>query len=137
MRPSDASLSILAKPEDANTIGTIFGGRILQWMDMAAAICARRHTALRVATVSVSHIQFHSPIRVGDVMDFHACVTRTFAASLEIQVWVYSENTYSQKSELAARWLCAVEGRRGRWAPGYSQRHGPFGAGGPRSVASR
>ncbi|MBN1543519.1 acyl-CoA thioesterase [candidate division KSB1 bacterium] len=100
-RTSDAELSVLARPQDANTIGTIFGGRLLEWMDMAAAICARRHTALRVATVSLTGVQFLQPIRVGQVMDFRACVNRTFGTSLEVQVVVFAQDTYRRKRELA------------------------------------
>jgi acyl-CoA hydrolase len=99
---SESILSVIARPGDANTNGTIFGGRLMEWMDMIAAICARRHTQLRVATVSVSELHFYRAVRVGDVVTLEARMTCTFQSSLETEVCLFAENTFKAERQLAA-----------------------------------
>lgn len=102
--PSDSitETSFIATPADANSIGTVFGGRIMQHLDMTAAICARRHSNVRVATVAVNDLKFIRPIRVGHVVKIIARMTRAFKTSMEVQTWVYAEDTYQDESLLAA-----------------------------------
>ncbi len=99
---SESSLSVIARPGDANTNGTIFGGRLMEWMDMIAAICARRHTQLRVATVNVTELHFYQAVRVGEVVTLEARVTCTFQSSLETEVRLFAENTFKADRQLAA-----------------------------------
>jgi acyl-CoA hydrolase len=103
LQDSLTEVSIIARPEDANTIGTVFGGRIMYWMDMAAAVCARRHSNLRVVTASVDGMQFLAPLKVGQVMRLVAHINRAFASSMEIEVNVYGEDTYRAEEFLAAK----------------------------------
>lgn len=94
-RTCEAETAILALPSDANSIGTVFGGRILQLMDMVTTIAARRHTGARVATVAVDNVCFLKPITVGQVMILKAKVNRAFGTSMEVGVKVWAEDTYS------------------------------------------
>ncbi|HRR26878.1 MAG TPA: acyl-CoA thioesterase [Acidobacteriota bacterium] len=82
----------LALPNDANTHGSVLGGRVMHLMDLTAAIAASRHCRRPVVTVSVDSVRFHYPVHVGEVMLIEAVVTRAFRTSLEIQVAVESEN---------------------------------------------
>jgi acyl-CoA hydrolase len=100
---SATEISMIARPEYANSIGTVFGGRLLDLMDMAASICARRHCQLKVATAGIEQATFVKPIPIGKVIKIIANITRSFTSSMEIQVEVISEDTCSRESVLAAR----------------------------------
>lgn len=79
-------------PNDANPLGTIFGGRVMQLMDIAASIAASRHARMPVVTVSVDSLKFDRPIRVGQAAALQAWVNWTGRTSMEIQVEVFSED---------------------------------------------
>ncbi|HRR56140.1 MAG TPA: acyl-CoA thioesterase [Acidobacteriota bacterium] len=89
---SRTTMTQLALPNDANTHGSVLGGRVMHLMDLTAAIAASRHCRRPVVTVSVDSVRFHYPVHVGEVMLIEAVVTRAFRTSLEIQVAVESEN---------------------------------------------
>lgn len=99
---SRTEYNIIVHPADANSLGACFGGAILQWMDMAASICARRHSNTRVNTVKAESIEFLKPLKIGNVAHIVANVVRTFSSSMEVHIQVYAENTYTATSVLAA-----------------------------------
>jgi acyl-CoA hydrolase len=82
-------------PSDANTLGTAFGGRVVQWMDLAAAVTARRHARMPCVTASIDQLTFLAPIRIGSVVILHAQVNAVFASSMEIGVDVVVEDPES------------------------------------------
>lgn len=82
-------------PGDTNVRGTIFGGRVLEMVDKAAAIAALRHCRTGVVTASIDHVDFRSPIRLGDIVRLEARVNQVFHSSLEVGVNVYSEDSLS------------------------------------------
>jgi len=88
----------LVLPNDTNTLGNLMGGRLLHWMDIAAAISAHRHCGRIVVTASVNNVSFNQPIKLGEVVTLHAKVSRAFSSSMEvfIDVWV-ENNTTGQK----------------------------------------
>jgi acyl-CoA hydrolase len=79
-------------PGDANPLGTAFGGRIAQWIDVAAAIACQRHCRHRVVTASMDDLHFLLPIRVGMIVELRAQVNATFRTSMEAGVRIESEN---------------------------------------------
>ena len=79
-------------PQDANVLGTALGGRVMHLVDMVAAIAALRHCRAAVVTASVDHIDFRSPIQVGELIILKSSVNRAFHTSLEAGVKVFSEN---------------------------------------------
>ncbi len=79
-------------PTDTNRLGNLLGGRLMQWIDIAAAIAASRHTNRVCVTASVDELNFHHPILQGDVVTLQASVNRVFNTSLEIGVRVTKEN---------------------------------------------
>ena len=79
-------------PNDTNVLGTLFGGRLLQWMDVASAISAGKHCNTNVVTASVDNVSFDKPIRLGEVVHIEAKVTRSFTTSMEIHLNVWGEN---------------------------------------------
>jgi acyl-CoA hydrolase len=93
-RKKTAEIAHIAIPGDANAIDSVFGGRLLHIMDMAASIAARRHSGCRVITVHVSQVSFVHPIRIGQVILAKAMVNRAFNTSMEVGVKVFAEDTY-------------------------------------------
>jgi len=94
-RPVSASRTEMVEvvlPQDANALGTALGGRVMHLVDMVAAIAALRHCRAAVVTASVDHIDFRSPIQVGELIILKSSVNRAFRTSLEVGVKVFSEN---------------------------------------------
>ncbi|RFZ82111.1 acyl-CoA thioesterase [Mucilaginibacter terrenus] len=82
----------LVLPNDTNTLNNLMGGRLLHWMDIAAAISAQKHCNRIVVTASVDNVSFHHPIKLGDVITIEAKVTRAFNTSVEVRMDVFAEN---------------------------------------------
>jgi acyl-CoA hydrolase len=94
-KPPSASLvemTELVMPSDANGLGSAFGGRIVQWTDLAAGVCAMRHAGLPVVTVSIDQLTFLAPLRIGYVAVLEARVNAVFRSSMEVGVEVVAEN---------------------------------------------
>ncbi len=85
---SRVEMTQLVLPGDANTLGNAFGGKILQWIDIAAGVAARRHTNGVAVTASIDSVQFLQPVRLGDVVVLQARLTRSWRTSMEIYVSV-------------------------------------------------
>ncbi len=81
----------LVFPEDANPKGTIFGGRILQWVDMVGAMAAQRHCRQIVVTAVMDTVVFRAPIYVGEYAVVKAWVNRAWHTSMEVEVRVEAE----------------------------------------------
>jgi acyl-CoA hydrolase len=82
----------LVLPNDTNTLNNLMGGRLLHWMDIAAAISGQKHCNRIVVTASVDNVSFKHPIKLGDVISIEAKVTRAFNTSIEIRLDVWAEN---------------------------------------------
>lgn len=80
----------MVMPNDTNPLGNLMGGNLLRWMDIAAGICAGKHSERYVVTASVDHVSFKLPIHMGEVVTMVASVTRAFSTSMEIYVEVFS-----------------------------------------------
>ena len=84
-------------PNDTNTFGNLMGGRLMYWMDIAAALAAMRHCGAPVVTASVDNISFESPILLGNVVHIEAKVSRAFTSSMEIHMNVWGEDAIRQQ----------------------------------------
>jgi acyl-CoA hydrolase len=99
-KPAKDSFTVLTElvlPNDTNTLGNLMGGRLLHWMDIAAAICAQKHSQRVVVTASVNNVSFDQPIRLADVITLEAKVSRAFSTSMEVCIDVWVENLSSGK----------------------------------------
>lgn len=99
-KPAQNSFTILTElvlPNDTNTLGNLMGGRLLHWMDIAAAICAQKHSQRVVVTASVNNVSFDQPIRLADVITLEAKVSRAFSTSMEVFIDVWVENLSTGK----------------------------------------
>lgn len=96
-KPAD-SLTInteMVLPNDTNHVGNLFGGKLLQWVDITAAIAAQRHCGRVVVTAAINHVSFDNPIKQNQVVTLEAKVSRAFTSSMEIYVDVFVENPVS------------------------------------------
>lgn len=95
--PSESAIEMreMVMPGDTNPHGTIFGGKIMSWMDIAAAMCASKHCENPVVTVHISDIDFISPIKVGSHVVIKTSVNYVGNTSMVIGVKVESENPYT------------------------------------------
>ena len=83
-------------PNDTNTHGNLMGGRLMYWMDIAAALAAMKHCAVPVVTASVDNISFEAPIKLGNVVHIEAKVSRSFHSSMEVHLSVWGEDAIQQ-----------------------------------------
>lgn len=90
----------LVLPSNANALNAAFGGSVMGWIDICAAICAQRHCRQVVVTASMDDLHFHAPIKVGWAVTLKARVIATFNTSMEIGVSVHSEDPLSGERQL-------------------------------------
>ena len=83
---SQSERSEIVFPGDANPIGNLFGGRLMQFIDLVGATAAYRHARAITVTASMDHLDFVAPVRVGDLLILKASVNRAFNTSMEIGV---------------------------------------------------
>ena len=88
-------------PNDTNTLQNLMGGRLLHFMDIAAAIAAQKHSGKTVVTASVDSVSFGKSIKLGDVVTLQAEVSRSFNTSMEVYIKVWAENIPTGESFLS------------------------------------
>jgi acyl-CoA hydrolase len=91
----------LVLPNDTNQLGNLLGGTLMHWIDIAAAIAAQRHSGRVCVTASVDELNFHYPIRLGEVVTLEAAVNRAFATSMEVGVLVTAHGREGSASRRA------------------------------------
>ncbi|HZG72168.1 MAG TPA: acyl-CoA thioesterase [Chondromyces sp.] len=89
-------------PPDTNHHGTMFGGKLMAYIDDIASISATKLARKPVVTASTDSIDFLKPIRVGDAVTLEAMVSYTGTSSMEVFVKVISENLLAGTKDLAA-----------------------------------
>lgn len=95
-KESHVIMTELVLPNDTNTFGNLMGGRLMYWMDIAAALAAMKHCGAPVVTASVDNISFEAPIRLGNVVHIEARISRAFNTSMEIHLKVWGEDALQQ-----------------------------------------
>lgn len=86
------TMTELVLPTHTNALDSIFGGVIMSWIDIAAAISAQRHCQKPVVTASIDDLHFIKPVYKGWIVNLKACVNYTANTSVEIGVRVDAEN---------------------------------------------
>ncbi|MCF8448969.1 MAG: acyl-CoA thioesterase [Taibaiella sp.] len=89
-------MSELVLPNDTNTLGNLMGGKLMHWMDIAAAIAAQKHCNCPVVTASVDNVSFANPIKLGNLLTVEAKLTRSFNTSMEVFIQVWGEDLSAQ-----------------------------------------
>ena len=112
----------LVLPNDTNVFGNLMGGRLMYWMDIAAALSAGKHCNAPTVTASVDNISFEAPIKLGNAVHIEAKITRAFNSSMEVHLKVWGEDItqqYRYKSNEAYYTFVALDpNRKPRPVPG-------------------
>ena len=112
------SLTIMTElvlPNDTNLFGNLMGGRLMYWMDIAAALSAHKHCNAPAVTASVDNISFEAPIKLGNAVHIEAKISRAFNTSMEIHLKVWGEDLtqqYKYKSNEAFYTFVALDPNR-------------------------
>ena len=117
VRESQSQMAEVIFPNDANPLGNLMGGRLMQLIDVAGAMAAHRHARSYVVTASMDHLDFLAPVHVGDLLVLKSSVNRAFKTSMEIGVKCWVENYITgQTRHISSAYLTFVaidhEGRR-------------------------
>lgn len=109
-------------PNDTNPLGSLLGGRLMHWIDLAGAMACHRHSRSYAVTASVDHIDFLVPVKVGDLVILRSSVNRVFHTSMEVGVKVYVESFISDNvKHVSSAYLTFVavdrDGQRLKVAP--------------------
>jgi acyl-CoA hydrolase len=83
---SQAERSEIIFPADSNALGNLFGGRLMQFIDLVGAVAAVRHCRSIVVSASMDHLDFVAPVHVGDLLILKASVNRAYRTSMEVGV---------------------------------------------------
>jgi acyl-CoA hydrolase len=114
-KETEIIMTELVLPNDTNIFGNLMGGRLMYWMDIAAALSAAKHCNAPVVTASVDNISFESPIKLGNVVHIEARMSRAFTTSMEIHLKVWGEDLtqqYRYKSNEAYYTFVALDPNR-------------------------
>jgi acyl-CoA thioesterase YciA len=85
------AIRVMMMPKDTNALGTIFGGIILSYIDLAGAVEGHKHAQGRLVTVAMREVVFHAPVWVGDLVSFYTTTARLGRTSVTVKVLVEAE----------------------------------------------
>jgi acyl-CoA hydrolase len=97
VRASQSERSEIIFPADTNALGALFGGRLMQFIDLVGAMAASRHARAFTVTASMDHLDFVAPVKVGDLLILKSSVNRAFRTSMEVGVKAMVEDVREQK----------------------------------------
>ena len=89
---SIVTMTELVLPHYTNQLGNLLGGQLMHWIDICAALASAKHSQRVCVTASVDRIDFHLPIKLGNVVTLIASVNRAFKTSMEVGVKVFAES---------------------------------------------
>lgn len=92
---SQSERSEIIFPGDTNPLGNLFGGRLMQFIDLVGAMAASRHSHGIPITASMDHLDFVAPVKVGDILILKASVNRAFNTSMEVGVKAMVEDVHA------------------------------------------
>jgi acyl-CoA hydrolase len=102
-RESATIMTEMVLPNDTNTLNNLMGGKLMHWLDIAAAIAAQKHSNRIVVTASADNISFRQPIALGNVITLKSQVTRSFNSSMEVFIEVNAEDIPANKKVMTHR----------------------------------
>lgn len=101
--PREARLWEIVFPDHANHLGTLFGGQALAWMDKAAFIAATRYARRTVVTARSEQVDFHVPVRQGQLVELVARVVEVGHSSMRVEVELHTEDSHAGTRHLCTR----------------------------------
>ncbi len=106
VKNTQVEMTQLVLPQFANAIGTVFGGQIMAWIDICAAVSAGRHARHPVVTASFDTVNFIAPVKQGQVVILQSQVNAVFKTSMEVGVIVTAENPLTGERHKACSAYC-------------------------------
>ena len=101
--PLEARLLEIVFPDHTNHLGTLFGGQALAWMDKAAFLAASRYSRKVVVTARSEQVDFHVPVRKGQMVELIASIISVGRTSMKVDVAMYTEDLSNGERELCTR----------------------------------
>ena len=122
MEQVTARFSQLVMPNDLNNIGTLFGGKMVSWMDIAAAKAIQRFLrgteAVGGVTKAIDEVVFSEPVFGGEWVNFDATVVSAGNTSITIKVSVRAENASGNARDVCEAiftMVAVIKGDGDRW----------------------
>ncbi len=94
--------------EHINGQGRLFGGRLMEWIDVVAAVAARRHSGCNVTTACIDTLSFKEPAYVNDTVVLEGIVTHVGTTSMEVRVDVFVEELSGERKHINRAYLVLV-----------------------------
>lgn len=116
----------LVLPPDTNHMDSIFGGKVLAYIDEIAAIISMKHAKMETVTASFDSVDFYSPIRSGEIMEVEGLVSATGRTSMEVYIRVSSLNIVTKERKLTTESFVTmvavdIDGKPQPVAPVYAE----------------
>ena len=92
----DPAIRVVLQPKDTNKQGTIFGGVILSYIDLAGAVETTKTTNQRIVTAGIKEVDFKAPVFVGEVVSFYTKTTKIGRTSITVRVDVESTRGHKE-----------------------------------------
>jgi len=106
---TQSETSEIVLPNDTNVLGSLLGGRLMNFMDMTGAMAAYRHARTYLVTAAMDHIDFIRPVRLGSLITLKSSVNRAFNTSMEVGVKAWTENPQTgEQLHVASAYLVFV-----------------------------
>ena len=105
-RASYVEMTQVVLPQFTNSVGTVFGGQVMSWIDICAAVSCQRHARSAVVTASIDSVSFLKPIKAGFVVVLKSQINAAFRTSMEVGVTVYAENPLTGECNKAMQAFC-------------------------------
>ena len=94
--------------EHMNGYGRLFGGRLMEWIDVVAGVVARRHSGCDVTTAAIDRLEFIAPAYIGDTVVLDGCITYAGRTSMEVRVDTYVEKLSGARERINRAYLVMV-----------------------------
>lgn len=98
----------IVMPEHINSTNRLFGGRLMEWVDIVAAVVARRHSGCNVTTVAIDNLHFQAAAYVNDTLVLAGRITHTGTSSMEVRVDTYVEDLAGTRRMINRAYLVLV-----------------------------
>ncbi len=95
-------------PEHINGAGRLFGGKLVEWIDVVASVAARRHSGCNVITAAIDNLQFKAGAYVNDTLVLIGRLTHVGRTSMEVRVDTYVESLDGTRSVVNRAYLVLV-----------------------------
>jgi len=107
-RDKQPSIRVVMMPRDTNALGTIFGGVILDYIDLSAAVEAHLYHLGKIVTVAMDKIEFKQPVFVGDMVSFFTETARIGRTSIVVKVDVWAQRASARRVFVPVTHACVT-----------------------------